>query len=70
MKYQKAVLVDWSVLNTGWFGRRLTGTVYNHPRIPDGKLIYTAPLKQLFRTHHVAFTLNTRYVLAGKEREQ
>lgn len=48
-------------------GNKISGYVYNHPRFKDGTYVYTSKIVYLNLEIGIAQTLNTTYVLIGKE---
>ncbi len=59
---QTAKLKNW------WYtGRLLIGEVYDHPHIPDGKVVNTSKVLYINKEIGIAETLNTVYILLGKE---
>ena len=61
---QSAKLKNW------WYdGFQLLGNVYDHPRFPDGAEIYTSKVLYINKEIGIAETLNTVYILIGKEVE-
>jgi len=65
---QAAKLENWTVLTWGY--PQLAGNVYDHPRFKDGEHIYTSRVLDLNRELGIAETLNTVYILVGKETVQ
>ncbi len=49
----------------GWtdHSTHLSGTVYNHPYVPDGEYVHTSPVTWLRRDVGLAQTKNTLYAL-------
>lgn len=62
-----ATIVDWSLHCLGG-GYYLRGTVYGHPRRPDGTATRTSKLLRIDCIGNEAETMNTRYVL-GRMKE-
>jgi hypothetical protein len=61
---QAAKLMNWTYRT---WRAQLCGNVYDHPRFDDGTYIYTSHVLDLNRELGIAETLNTVYILVGKE---
>ena len=57
-------LKDWGTIRDER-GKRLIGTVYGHPRFPDGVDISTSLVQEIDCKLGIARTLNTVYILVG-----
>ena len=49
---------------------RMVGTVYGHPRFPDGSSVVTSPVVDWSRKLGIAKTMNTVYILVGHEKKR
>lgn len=65
---QSARLEKWSYY-MGYFGPELSGFVYDHPRFTDGDFIYTSRVIMINKEIGIAETLNTVYILVGKQED-
>lgn len=63
---QEARLKHWYRTIDG----RLHGTVYNHPRIPDGKRVTTSPVVKFNVDMTGAETINTFYFLTEPDEKE
>ncbi len=62
-KSRRVRLENWTTRYKGRV-KHLKGNAYGHPRFPDGQMIRTSLV--LFMDETVAYTLNTRYLLAKR----
>lgn len=67
-KKQSARFEKWSYY-MGYYGPELSGLVYDHPRLEDGNFIYTSRVIMINKEIGIAETLNTVYILVGKEQD-
>lgn len=62
----RAFIRDWSYEIWGDGELVLVGTVYGHPRLPNGAFIHTSAVEKLIVNRHIAVTRNTIYTLGRK----